>query len=156
MTLDLVSFKGWLSLAGARDDTLKEPSFCSNSSSTRKFVGDCRASIISASIRVGMQWTNLLFVCQCLAPSLGESPMIIAECSPRFRSALNQIPMGRKETIYSFLSFFSVFLPPFNCPTLSVNESNVQYFFPRDCLWQSNAVYHTVSKLVHRDILGFR
>lgn len=45
MTLDLVSFKDWLSLAGARYDTLKEPEFCNDRSSTRKFVGGYRESI---------------------------------------------------------------------------------------------------------------
>lgn len=45
MALDLVSFIGWLTLAGAEDDTLKEPEFWNDSSSTRKPVGDCRASI---------------------------------------------------------------------------------------------------------------
>lgn len=45
MTLDLVSFRDWFSLAGARDDTLKEPGFCNDSGSTRILGGGCPASI---------------------------------------------------------------------------------------------------------------
>ena len=45
MTLDFLSFKGWLSLAGTRGDTLKEPGFGDVSGSTRKPVGGYREFI---------------------------------------------------------------------------------------------------------------
>lgn len=62
MTLDLISFKGWLSLAGARDDSLKEPGFCDDSSSTRKFVGGCGASISQHPLEQECSGPNLTFV----------------------------------------------------------------------------------------------
>lgn len=62
MALDLVSFKGWLSLAGAGDDTLKEPGFGDDSSSTRKPVGHSRTSIFQHPLESACDGANLLVV----------------------------------------------------------------------------------------------
>lgn len=62
MPVDLVSSKGWLSLSGARDDAVKEPGFCNDSSSTRKPVGGCAGPTSQHPLEQGCDGPDLPFV----------------------------------------------------------------------------------------------
>lgn len=134
-------------------DTLKEPWFCNDSSSTRKLVGCYSASI---SVRNVMDQMCFLF-CQCLDSSFGESPMIVADYIPRlisFGAWFRYLWRKKKQFIHSFLSF-SFFPLPFNCPKCQWMSQMFNIFPQRLTLEKPVQSIIVFSQLVHHDILGF-
>lgn len=132
MTLDLVSLKDWLFLAGARDDTLKEPAFCNDSSKYQETCGWLYCIHFSASITVGMWWFRFAFCFGSVWPLLWR---IIHDCNWLYSKIhepwrLNQIPIDKKKPfIYSF------FPSPFFLPYLTAPS----------CQWMSQ-VFNTFSQ----------
>lgn len=138
MTLDLVSLKDWLFLAGARDDTLKEPVFCNDSSKYQETCGWFYCIHFSASITVGMWWFRFAFCFGSVWPLLWR---IIHDCNWLYSKIhepwhLNHIPIDKKKPfIYSF--FLSPFFLPIGLSQVVSEWVKYSTLFSRDWFWKS-------------------
>lgn len=95
---------------------------------------------------------NVLLLCQCLASSFGDSPMVIADWIPRCFATWISYLLSKKKKHYPTLSSLSFFIPPFNCPKCQQISQMVVVFPPEQTLKKS---VQSIIVCLHQFIMTF-